>query len=201
VKKKRMKYTPEMDEIIRTRYPDEPVSVVANALGITNDQCRSRAAYIGVRQSEDVYKKRMAAFVESGIPNRAGNVELRRDWKPGDKRRKPPKEKKRKILPVGFVKKFKNGYWAKKVGKENSPNKTCWEMLHRLIWIEHNGPIPENHQVYFIDGNKDNLTIENLALISHEEALDRNRLQRYPAEIISVINTLSAFRKELENYE
>ena len=35
-------------------------------------------------------------------------------------------------------------------------------LLHRRIWVEHNGPIPEGHQVMFKDGNKRNFAIDNL---------------------------------------
>lgn len=34
--------------------------------------------------------------------------------------------------------------------------------LHREIWVEHHGPIPEGHQVGFRDGDKTNLSIDNL---------------------------------------
>ncbi len=34
--------------------------------------------------------------------------------------------------------------------------------LHRVVWVDHNGPIPDGYQVGFKDGNKANCAIENL---------------------------------------
>lgn len=38
------------------------------------------------------------------------------------------------------------------------------EYEHRIVWEEHNGPIPANHHVHHIDGNKENNHISNLEL-------------------------------------
>ena len=44
------------------------------------------------------------------------------------------------------------------------PNK--WKLTHRLIWEEANGPIPKDYTVTFLDKNKENLELSNLALLS-----------------------------------
>lgn len=44
-----------------------------------------------------------------------------------------------------------------------------WRHKHRVIWEQHNGPVPRNHVVIFLDGDKANLDISNLALISRSE--------------------------------
>lgn len=38
--------------------------------------------------------------------------------------------------------------------------------VHRLLWEEHHGPIPKGHIVIFRDSNPENITIENLMMIS-----------------------------------
>ena len=41
--------------------------------------------------------------------------------------------------------------------------------LHRYIWIVERGPIPKGYHVHHIDGDVDNNTISNLALLlAHE---------------------------------
>lgn len=71
-------------------------------------------------------------------------------------------------VPVGTiaVAKTMNGrreelYYKKKVAEPNS-----WKLLHRLVWEEHNGPIPANHVITFLDGNWQNCDISNLMCIS-----------------------------------
>lgn len=51
-----------------------------------------------------------------------------------------------------------------------------WEFLHRAVWMEHNGPIPEGMMVIFRDGNRLNCDISNLTLISKTENAALNKL-------------------------
>ena len=44
-----------------------------------------------------------------------------------------------------------------------------WEYLHRAVWEEHNGPIPEGMVVMFKDGDKTNCDISNLMLAKRVE--------------------------------
>lgn len=64
-------------------------------------------------------------------------------------------------LPVGTTVKNTDGYFQTKVAE---PNK--WKLTHRLIWEEANGPIPNGYTVTFLDKNKNNLDLSNLALLS-----------------------------------
>ena len=47
-------------------------------------------------------------------------------------------------------------------------------MLHRTVWEEHNGPIPEGMMVTFKDGNTENCDIGNLTLIDMAENVAMN---------------------------
>ena len=75
-------------------------------------------------------------------------------------------------LPIGTVAKTRDGYLIKKVSDEGALWDR-WKFLHRLVWAEANGPIPPGGVVTFLDGNKENLSLDNLALISQAE---RSRL-------------------------
>lgn len=50
-----------------------------------------------------------------------------------------------------------------------------WAFKHRLIWEEHNGPAPSCNPIVFIDGNKDNLDIENLMMLTRTELARANQ--------------------------
>lgn len=63
-----------------------------------------------------------------------------------------------------------DGYVKTKIAEPN-----LWEYKHKLIWAEAHGPIPEKHSVIFADGNKLNLSIDNLLLVSRAELLMLNR--------------------------
>lgn len=73
-------------------------------------------------------------------------------------------------LPVGTRVKKSDGYWAVKTAEPN-----VWEQIHRRIWEGHNGKIPPGHVVIFGDGNKDNLDVNNLILVTKKQLVRMNQ--------------------------
>lgn len=72
--------------------------------------------------------------------------------------------------PIGSERVNVDGYTEVKV---EDPNK--WTLKHKLIWENHNGPVPEGYAVIFADRNKSNLDINNLLLLSRQQLLIMNR--------------------------
>ena len=68
------------------------------------------------------------------------------------------------MLKVGDKVITEDGYIRIKVA---DPDK--WEFLHRIIWEEHNGPIPPGMKIIFLDNDKTNCDISNLAMINNVE--------------------------------
>lgn len=77
-------------------------------------------------------------------------------------------------LPVGSIVINSDGYKLRKKQMEGSQWER-WEFLHRAIWEEHNGPIPEGMMVSFRDSNKLNCDIDNLMLITKGENIALTR--------------------------
>lgn len=71
---------------------------------------------------------------------------------------------------VGSERITKDGYVEIKVAE---PNK--WQLKHRFVWEEVNGRIPKEKNIRFLDGDKLNCNIENLALVSKAENLEITR--------------------------
>lgn len=82
--------------------------------------------------------------------------------------------------PIGTRIKTTDGYWVVKIAEPN-----VWEQIHRRIWEGHNGKIPPGHVVIFGDGDRDNLDISNLILITKQQLVRMNQkgLIRSDAEI------------------
>lgn len=57
--------------------------------------------------------------------------------------------------------------------KTKEPNK--WSLKHRIIYENKNGKIPKGYALIFADGNKQNINLENLILVSRSELLILNR--------------------------
>lgn len=72
--------------------------------------------------------------------------------------------------PVGSEVVDRDGYLKVKVAEPN-----VWKYKHRLLWEQTYGKIPEGHLVVFRDGNKRNIVLENLALISKSQNAVMNR--------------------------
>jgi len=77
-------------------------------------------------------------------------------------------------MPVGTIVVNSDGYLLRKRSMEGSLWER-WEFLHRAVWIEHNGEIPEGMTVSFKDTNKLNCDIDNLMLISRSESVQMTR--------------------------
>ena len=78
------------------------------------------------------------------------------------------------LMQVGAIVVNSEGYKIRKKQMEGTLWER-WEMLHRAVWVEHNGPIPEGMFVSFKDGNKLNCDISNLMLLTKSENAVMNR--------------------------
>lgn len=95
--------------------------------------------------------------------------------------------------PVGSERLSKDGYIEIKV---EEPNK--WVFKHKVLYEKANGPVPKGKIVIFADGNKENLSLDNLRLVSRREllVLNQNRLlkkdQRLTDTAILISKTIIA---------
>lgn len=77
--------------------------------------------------------------------------------------------------PVGTVIVNSDGYKIRKKQMEGGLWDR-WEFLHRAVWEEHNGPVPDGMVISFRDSNKLNCDIQNLMLITKAENVQLTRL-------------------------
>ena len=71
-------------------------------------------------------------------------------------------------MPVGAVVVNSDGYKLRKKQMTGTLWER-WEFLHRAVWEEHNGPIPEGYAVTFKDSDRMNCDISNLMLVSRAQ--------------------------------
>jgi len=83
-------------------------------------------------------------------------------------------------VAVGATTKDGDGYHKIKIAEPN-----VWEFTHRRMYRQKHGAIASDSAVVFIDGNRDNLSIENLELIHRGELAVRNKfgVSLLPAEL------------------
>ncbi|MXQ48138.1 HNH endonuclease [Streptococcus pneumoniae] len=73
-------------------------------------------------------------------------------------------------VPVGTIRYTTDGYPKIKIAEPN-----IWKQMHRKVWEEHYGPIPSGHSVVFLNGDKTNWNITNLACLSNNEVARMNQ--------------------------
>lgn len=78
------------------------------------------------------------------------------------------------VLPIGTERISPDGYIIVKVQNHGTYNEQ-WMFKSRLVWEKEIGPVPKGYQVTYLDGNKQNCDIENLALVSKAERLKINQ--------------------------
>jgi hypothetical protein len=120
-----------------------------------------------------------------GLYNVGGN---RTSFKKGHK----PKN----YRPVGSERVNVDGYIEVKVA---DPNK--WRLKHSVVWEEANGPIPKGHCVIFLDGNRINLSLDNLQLITRNQLarLNQNHLIFNDAELTKTGIIIADIRSKIND--
>jgi hypothetical protein len=74
----------------------------------------------------------------------------------------------KKVFPLGTEKINSHGYMVVKVAM-SGPKDTLWKEKQRLVWEKANGPMPKGHCVIFLNGNKRDFALKNLAVVSRAE--------------------------------
>lgn len=205
-----MKWTDEKDKKLRELYPNISNKEIAGILGCTTNAINGRAFKLGLKKSPVFLKNLVKTnFLIAGAPYRfkKGSVPPNKGTKGVSKPNSGSFKKGIKAhnkRPIGSERINIYGYIEIKI---KEPKK--WNLKHRVVWEKHYGSIPKNYNVQFINGNKQDVRIENLRLVSYEENMRENSIYNYPPDLVKVmklngqlkrqINKLSS--KEQKEYE
>ena len=117
----------------------------------------------GVRRSPGTEFKKGHVPINKGtkgmFPNAGGATRFKKGHVPQNFR------------PVGSERCNVDGYWEVKVADPKT-----WKPKHVIVWEAANGPVPEGHCVIFLDGDKNHISLDNLALISRATNARRNHI-------------------------
>jgi len=146
---------------------------------VTIDQYNSAMHRYKIRTGRDTKRKKGQSPANKGKKMSAEQYEKVRHtfFKPGQK---PPQ-----TLPIG-AEKVANGYtWVKVADKTHASMQENFKLKHHMVWEEHNGPIQPGEVVIFLDGDRTNITIENLQKITYAEhrIMNRKKLRHSDPEI------------------
>lgn len=76
--------------------------------------------------------------------------------------------------PVGHERIDRDGYILIKV-QDDGPWHKRWRLKHCVLWENVHGPIPKGHCLLFLDGDRLNVTLDNLQLITRAQLARLNQ--------------------------
>lgn len=194
-------------------YPDTPMPELVSALQRQASAIYSKAGALGLKRSAAYLASEHACRLRRG-----GNVGAEHrfpqghaTWNKGRKgwsaagteatRFKPGQINGRAaqlLMPIGAERVTKDGIRQRKI-RNDGPPQARWQSVHEIIWEAHNGPRPKGHLVVFSDRNRNNLSLDNLELITRAENCRRNSIQRYPPELQQALRKLAKLKRTIED--
>lgn len=207
---KRRVWTDSELELLRREYADTPTAELAKQLDRSETQVYSKAQALGLKKSPEYLASPAACrlrrgdkvgasyrFPEGHVPwNKgksysAGGRSAETRFKPG--------HRPQTWVPVGTEALDKDGYRKRKVRDDAPPgwSRRNWKYVHVLLWEEHHGPVPPGHAVIFINGDKTDIRIDNLALASRADLMRKNTVHNLPRPLAEVIQLRGALQRQI----
>lgn len=202
-------WTPEEETTLQKFYPDTPTAELARLFGCPLYTIYGKAKRLGLAKSASYMASPDACRLRRGdnigkafqyqkghvpankgqrspgfAPGRMGESQFRKgdkpfNWKPVGSERLMDCYRQRKVTDTGY------------------PPRD-WQPVHRLLWEEANGPIPPGHVLIFADGDRSNIILSNLCLISRADLAARNNVwTRYPRELAEAIQLAGALKRKI----
>jgi hypothetical protein len=185
-------------DILKELYPITSNEELGKIFGVSAASVSAAGCKFGLKKSEEYLKLASSA------------TQFKKGLTPANKGKKMDPEIKERVKhtffkkghtphnyqPVGSERITADGYIEVKIKDPRT-----WAQKHRLIWEKHNGKIPRGHNVQFRDGNRQNLALENLYLISRNEQIHQNSIQRYPEDLQKAIRLNHKLNRKIKQYE
>lgn len=163
-------WTDEMLDFVRENAPEMPFKTLAEEIKIKFNRPDMTANKIkNCVANNHIKTGRTGYFIKGHVPTNKGQKmseeikqKIAHTW--FQKGNRPHNEH-----PVGTQIFSHDGYLMQKVSDDlHIPKKQRWKPVHHIVWEQVNGPVPPGHIVIFLDGNRQNFSIDNLKLISRK---------------------------------
>ena len=173
-------WTDRQVSYLRRHYADTPIEVLIMKTRHDQKSIWNKAKALGLRKSREFlqavgracsqHPKSIATrFVKGQEPANKGmrqeDFMSREGIERSSRTRFKPGQLPHNTKPIGYERLDDNGYVYIKVSMEQK-----MVLKHRYVWEQANGPIPDGHNIAFRDGDRTNCQLDNLYLISREDA-------------------------------
>jgi hypothetical protein len=199
----RKKWTPSEIKTLKKLYPNTRMPEMQAALGKSKSAIYYKADHLGLRRSPEYMQMQWDS--QKGINNNPATNFPKGliPWNKGKKYQAHPNTLRTSFakghLPhntaegdgVRRKRTSAGGHWFQRVALGK------WVEVKTLVWEAENGPIPPKHVLRFIDGDPDNLALENIECIHRSQNMARNTVHQYPEEVKQQIRALAGFKRKL----
>lgn len=207
-------WSAEDDDRMRREYPDTPTAQLARSLGRSTSAVYARADLLGCVKSEaylaspaacrlrrDASPASIACRFRKGQP--PANKGLRRPgWHRGRMRETQFRKGERRGVavtlwkPIGTERVSKDGYLERKINND-LPLQARWRAVHLIVWEAAHGRLPKGYAVTFINSDKRDVRLDNLALVSRRDLMRRNSIHNLPASLKHTVQLLGALTRQI----
>ena len=102
--------------------------------------------------------------------------------------------------PIGTERLTKEGYLQRKVADTGNTVEDYVE-VHRLMWEEAHGLIPEGCVIVFKDGDRKHLDLKNFEVITRGELARRNTIHKLPEPLKQVIRLNASIKRRIRKID
>jgi hypothetical protein len=217
-------WTDAEDAVVRELYPDTQTAKIAQQLGRPVGAVYQRAQSLGLKKSErylaspDACRLRRGDHIGRATQFKKGqeppNKGLRRPgYAPGRMAETQFRKGERRGVavklykPIGSERVSKDGYLERKTHDElpegisredaNRLRQRRWKAVHNIVWEEANGAVPKGYAVTFVNGDKTDIRLENLTLVSRADLMRRNTIHNLPPELASAAQLIGQLKRRI----
>lgn len=208
---KRHPWTVAEDQLLRETFPDAGTAEIAQRLGLSYHVVTKRAYRLGLTKSELFLASEKSGRLQPGSTIGAeyrlkpcmipANKGLRRPGYFSGRMQDTQFKKGRQdqnYKPLGATRINTMGYLDRKIS--HAKGGLAWTAVHRLVWIEANGPIPKGYVIAFKPGRRtaeiEKITLDALEILTPAEVMRRTVLST-PKELRVLIQLRGAVIRQI----
>lgn len=209
----RRRWHPDEDAVLRMLYADTPTDAIAQQIDRTPHSTFQRARKLGLEKDAAYLASEAAGRIRRGDHRGRlhwfkkgeppANKGLRRPgYAPGRMKETQFKKGQRSGVAVRLWKAIgterisKDGYLERKINND-LPARRRWRAVHLLLWESANGPLPRGHAVVFKNGDKTDIRLDNLDLITRADLMRRNTVHNLPKPLAQAVQLLGALNRKI----
>lgn len=209
----RRAWTEAERQLLADMYPHCHTADVAAWLDRGVQHCYAMAQRIGIAKAEEFLSSPLSGRLQPGqVTERMVAGRFQQGMKPWNKGQHyqaggrsvatqfKPGQRGSNWKPVGTYRVNAEGYLDRKVTATGYPP-ADWKAVHRLVWEEAHGPVPDGHVVVFKAGQRTNvleeLTLDRLECISRAENARRNHPNNRCPEYARLVQLKGAITRQV----